>query len=134
MLSSETGRLTELADSHANSSKEEKRATAPLLDHVQTREGGGDVDTRGDQTDGESVTNTRALEEGRAVVENEVDTSELLESLKSTTSEETLAEVSLEAIKVAGLAERHFVLVVGNNLAELLDDSGVINIQATKTG
>ena len=63
-----------LADSHTNGSEEQELSSAPSIDQVQTGESGGNVDARGDQTDGETVTDARLLEEGGSVVEDEVDT------------------------------------------------------------
>jgi hypothetical protein len=94
-----------LTDSHADSSKKQELSSAPLLDQVQTREGGGNIDTRGNQTDGKSVADAGTLEERCTVVEDEVDTTQLLESLKTATGSETLAEISLEAVDVAGLSK-----------------------------
>jgi hypothetical protein len=91
-----------LADGHSDGTEEEKRATAPCFDKVQTREGRGDVHGRGDHRNGEGVGDAAALEERGAVVEDEVDTGELLKSLEETSSCETLAKVAAEAVEVAG--------------------------------
>jgi hypothetical protein len=74
------------------------------------------------------------LEEGSAVVEDEVDTGELLKSLEETSSCETLAKVAAEAVEVAGLAEAHLVLVVGHDLAELLDNCRVVGRESAESG
>jgi hypothetical protein len=123
-----------LTNSHTNGSEEQELSSSPSLNQVQTRESGGDIDTRGDQTDSEAVTNTRLLEEGSSIVEDEVDTTQLLESLKTTTGSKTLAEVSLEAVDVAGLSKRHLVFVVGGDLSQLGLDRGVIDIKTSQFG
>ena len=123
-----------LADSHTNGSEEQELSSAPSINQVQTGESGGDVDARGDQTDGETVGDTRVLEEGSSVVEDEVDTSQLLKSLKTTTGGETLAKVALEAVDVAGLSEGQFILVIGSDFSQLGLDSGVIDVKTSQFG
>ena len=90
----------ELADSHANGTEEQKRATTPSLNEVETGESRGDVNSGGDHRDGERVRDAGTLEERSAVVEDEVDTGELLESLEETASRETLSKVAAEAVEV----------------------------------
>jgi hypothetical protein len=137
VLYSDTGadaRHDELADGHSDGTEEEERATAPCFDEVQAREGRGDVDSRSDHRNCERVRDAAALEEGSAVVEDEVDTGELLKSLEETSSCETLAKVAAEAVEVAGLAEAHLVLVVGHDLAELLDNCRVVGRESAESG
>lgn len=62
----------------------------------------------------------------------EVDTGELLESLKQATSEETLADSALEAVEVGGLGDAHLVAVIGLDLGELIDDCRVLNMKTAK--
>jgi hypothetical protein len=45
-----------LTDSHTDGSEEQELSSTPLFNQVQTRESGGNVDARGDQTDGETIT------------------------------------------------------------------------------
>jgi hypothetical protein len=123
-----------LTNSHTDGSEEQELSSAPLLNQVQTRESGGDVDARSDQTDSEAVTDSRLLEERCAVIEDEVDTTQLLESLKTTTGSETLAKIALEAVDVAGLSKRHLVLVVGSDLGQLGLDRGVVDIETSQFG
>jgi hypothetical protein len=123
-----------LTDSHTDGSEEQELSSSPLLDQVQTRESRGDVDTRSDQTDGEAVSDSALLEEGSSVVEDEVDTTQLLECLKTTTGSETLAEVSLEAVDVAGLSKGHLVFVVGGDLSQLGLDRGMVDRKASQFG
>jgi hypothetical protein len=58
-----------LRDAHSNGTEHEERATTPLLDHVETWEGGDDVDDVGDEGDYEGVLDAGVLEEGCAVVD-----------------------------------------------------------------
>lgn len=103
------------------STEHEQRATAPLLDHVQTGEGGDDVDDVRDEGDDEGVLDAGVLEEGGAVVKDEVDTSELLQGLDGAAGSETLAERALDNLKVGGLSEAELELVVCLDLRELGD-------------
>lgn len=123
-----------LTNGHTDGSEEQELSSTPLLDQVQTREGGGDIDARSDQTDGETITDSRILEERRSIIEDEVDTAQLLESLKTTTGSEALAEVALKAIDVAGLAEGHFVFVVGGDFSQLGFDGRVIDRKTSQFG
>lgn len=78
----------ELADKHAQSTDDKDRATAELLDSPERDGGGAHVDQREDQRDKESVADgTGGLEEGRRVVEDEVDTSPLLHHLQGGTQD-----------------------------------------------
>jgi len=74
------------------------------------------------------------LEEGRSVVEDEVDTAQLLESLKTTAGSETLSEVTLEAVDIAGFSKGQLVFVIGGNLSQLSLDRGVIDIKTSQFG
>lgn len=123
-----------LAHCHTDSTEEEKIATTPFLNHVKARQSGCNVDARRNQTDGEAVRDTRVLEEGSTVVEDEVDTSKLLERLQQTTSRKTLSEGALEAVGIGGLSERELILVVGNDLTKFFNDSWVVNGKTTETG
>jgi len=72
-----------LADAHTDGTKEEEVATTHLLNHPKTGESGDDVDQVSDETDEEGVLDTSVLEELSSVIKDEVDTSKLLEGLKS---------------------------------------------------
>jgi hypothetical protein len=124
----------ELADSHANGTEEQKLAATPLLDEPQTGNSRSNVDAGSDHGNDEGVLDTSVLEEACAVVEDEVDASQLLETLKKTAGCETLAKVALEAVEVGSLAERQFVLVVGSNLSKFLNESGVFDIKLAQLG
>jgi hypothetical protein len=124
----------ELADSHADGAEEQKRATTPSLNEVKTRKSRGDVDGGGDHGNSERVRNAGTLEERGAVVEDEVDTGKLLESLEETASRKTLAKVAAEAVEVRSLAQGHLVLMVGHDLTELLNNSWVVDVQSAESG
>jgi hypothetical protein len=62
-------RMLTLADAHADSTHEEKVTTTELLDHVQTREGGDDVDRVGDDRGDEGVLETSILKVLSAIVD-----------------------------------------------------------------
>lgn len=78
---------------------------------------------------------SRAFEEGGSVVEDEVDTSKLLKTLKGASSKETLAEVTFvgEQIAIGSLAKGHFVLMVGANFVQFCYNFGMIRRQSAKT-
>jgi hypothetical protein len=57
-----------------------------------------------------------------------------MKSLEQTSGCETLAKVAAEAVEVAGLAETHLVLVVGHDLAELLDNRRVVGRESAESG
>jgi hypothetical protein len=96
-----------LTDAHANRSEEEQVATSELLNHVETRECGHDVDRVGDDRGDERVLEASAdkvlssvvdyllLVAVRRVLENqltdEVNTGQLLKRLEQASSYEPLA-------------------------------------------
>ena len=71
----------ELTDKHSNRTEQEQRSTSPFLDQVQTREGGHHVHHVRDERDGKFVFDFRAFEERGAVIEDEIDTAQLLQGL-----------------------------------------------------
>jgi hypothetical protein len=122
--SSSDGTDNKLADQHPDGTPDEKLAATELLDTIESDGGGNDVDQVGDERDQERVFNAGLLEEGRSVVEDEVDTSQLLEHLKANTDEDT-AEVARrrhahEAVDPASLRDATLILVVGLDLRELI--------------
>jgi hypothetical protein len=68
----------ELADTHAGSADDEETTTADLVDKGQRADGRNGVDDITNDGNDEGVRHARRLEERRAVVEDEVDTGELL--------------------------------------------------------
>lgn len=64
---------------------------------------------------------------------DEVNTSELLQTLDSAASCETLAEGSTDDLEVGGLSKTHLVFVVCLDLGEFSDDGGVVHVHATET-
>ena len=128
----------ELADQHERGTPDEDLATTEALNGPEGKRRGDDVDDVGDERDEERILDTRLLEEGCAVVEDEVDTGPLLEHLQEDTDQHT-AEVArgseaLEAVGPAGLANRHLVVVVGLDLGKLVLDVGGIAGLATEGG
>lgn len=93
-----------LADAHTDGTKEEEAAATPFLDKVETGESGGDVDNVGDDRDDEGVGEAGVLEVLGSVIENEVDTSQLLQTLEETASQQPLADSALEAVNITSLA------------------------------
>jgi len=124
----------ELAHAHADGAEEEERAPAPLLDHVEAGKGGEDVDDVGDQADDEGVGDAGALEEGGAVVEDEVDAGKLLEGLEAAAGGEPLAHGAFEAVDVGRFAQAQLVLVVGFDLGQFLDQRRVVDVEAAEAG
>jgi len=62
-----------LAEAHANGTDEEETTTTEALDAPHTGEGHDHVNDIGDNGDNERIPDARVLEEGCAVVEDEVD-------------------------------------------------------------
>lgn len=127
-------RNDELGDGHTNGTKQEKVTATPLVGEVKTRDCGNSVDARRNHGDDKGVPDARVLEEGGSVVENEVDTSELLEGLKTAASCKTLAKVALEAVDVTSLAQSQLVLVVGGDLTKLLNQCRVVDRKLPEPG
>jgi hypothetical protein len=58
----------ELANGHTNSTEEQEVAATPLLNQVETRESGSNVDAGCDHGNDEGVAETSVLEEGSTIV------------------------------------------------------------------
>jgi hypothetical protein len=86
----------------------------------------------GDDLDDEGILEPRSLKVGSAVVEDEVDTCELLQTLEHASSQETFADVAAEAIQVGGFGEAHFVRMVGADFAQLFHERWVVYLEATQ--
>lgn len=65
---------------------------------------------------------------------DEVDTSQLLETLEKASGEETLANGSLEAVHVCSLADAHLIAMVCLDLGELFDERWVVGGKAAELG
>lgn len=124
----------ELGDTHADGAHKEERATAPSVNGQEAGDGGDDVDGGGDHGNGEAAGDARVLEVARAIVEDEVDPSQLLESLQSHAGELALQDRGLEAVPVGGLADAALVVEVGFDLAQLRDDGRVSLVEAPHAG
>ena len=90
----------ELAYGHSGSAEEEERSAAPCFDHPQPGKSGDDVDDGRDDGDDERVLKPGVGEVGRPVVEDEVDTCQLLQSLEETAGSETEKKAALEAVEI----------------------------------
>lgn len=66
------------------------------------------------------------------VVEDKVDSCKLLKNLKQTASQEALSDVALEAVKVSGLSQIQFILVVGFDLIKLVHNGRMVRWQTTQ--
>jgi len=65
---------------------------------------------------------------------DKINTTQLLQSLESTSSKQALSDTTFEAVQIASLAQSHLIVMVGLNLCKLLDQSGMIVGEATKSG
>lgn len=90
----------ELGDGHTDGTEKQQWATSPFVSCVKTRDRGDDIDGRRNHRDDEFVLDASALEVASSVVENEVDTSELLKHLKQASSDLALENRGLEAIEI----------------------------------
>lgn len=79
------------------------------------------IDGVGDHLDNKGVLKPSTREVCGSVVEDEVDTAQLLQCLKQATSKKSFADRALETVYVAGLAQRHLKLMVGADFSEFLD-------------
>lgn len=86
----------------------------------------GDVDGVSDALDSERAVEASTEKVLSAIIEDEVDTSELLQRLQKTASDETLEHGALEAVRICCLAEAQFVTMIGFDLRELLEDGGMV--------
>lgn len=140
------GSNNKLADQHGKSTPEQERTAAPLLDTPEGERRGQGVDDVEDDGHEELVGHgTGRLEEGRAVVEDEVDTGPLLHHLERG-AQNGLAQVGVglpERALEAGRPgtepgsrgnESLLVLLVGDDLSQLvLDVLGLAGL-ATEPG
>jgi len=113
----------ELADGHNNGSGQKHVSSTGSIDHEDTGDSTDDIDNVGDDGNDEGVGDTRSLEEGGTVVEDEVDTGKLLPSLKedSSPSSETVSSLSTsEAVNVRGLAKSELSLEGHGDVEALL--------------
>jgi hypothetical protein len=67
------------------------------------------------------------LEILRSIIENEVNASQLLQRLQGTTSKQSLANGTLEAVNIFCVAQRELVGMIGSNLVDFFFDGRVIN-------
>lgn len=125
-----------LAEEHTSGTDEEERTTTSTVNEPDTRNGHADVDDVGGNGDQERIRNTRALEEGRAVVEDEVDTGELLPSLEEDTGQDTEQDLvvgHLEAVGVRRFAQLLLSAQVGTDFIEFDGNFGVVGGSGEET-
>lgn len=120
----------ELRDTHSNRAAEKQGPTTPFVDRIQPRKGGPNVDAVDDQVDDKLILHAGILEELSTVIDDEIDTGQLLEGLEAATCEETFSQISLEALQVAGLSKPHLIIVVRLDFGDLLADCLVIGREA----
>ena len=96
------------------------------------RESRGHIDGVGDALDGEWTFEASIEKVLSAIIEDEVDTSELLQRLQKTASDETLEHGALEAVCVCSFAETQFVAMVGFDFRQLLEDAWVVGWHAAE--
>lgn len=66
---------------------------------------------------------------GHTIVENEVNSRELLQSLQRTSSEQSFDNLPSEAIEIARFAHAHFILMISLNFSEFVDHCWVVDWQ-----
>lgn len=131
----------EQADTHTSSADNQDETTTKLLNGVERDGGRQDVDESEDQRHQEGVADgTGRLEEGRGVVEDEVDTGPLLHHLERGTQDRAAQvglatpEAALEAVgprsEPGGVGDKlALILLVGDDLSKLnLDELGVTGL------
>ncbi|CAE7208696.1 unnamed protein product, partial [Rhizoctonia solani] len=98
----------EFTDEHTSRTDEQEATTASFVDEIDARNGHANIDYVGSNRDEERIFDTRVLEECRAIVEDEVDTGELLPSLQEDSghdASEDLVRSLPEAIRIRAAAE-----------------------------
>jgi hypothetical protein len=89
-------------------------------------------DSLGNDLNNERVLEPGSLKVGSAVVEDEVDTRELLQALQHASSQETFADVPAEAIHVGSFGEAHLIRMVGADFAQLFHERRVVHFETTQ--
>lgn len=123
----------ELADTHPNGSQQKKTAATKFLNEVKTGDSRYNIDQVGNETDEESILNTGVLEELGTIVENEVDTGQLLKGLETTSGHEPLDHLGGETVGIGSLAERQLILVDSLDFVKFLEETGVVDRERTET-
>jgi len=124
-----------LANTHASSADYEKFSSADTINGEDTGDSHADVDDVGSNGGQEGVLNTRCGEEGCAVVEDEVDTGELLPCLESHSAEGTEQNLVLthsEAISPRGITDLLFDSQIILDVLHFLSDFRVITRNASQ--
>jgi len=101
------------AQTHSNGTDDKQTATTETLNTPHSRNGHDHIDNVGDNSNDEWVIDTGILEESGAVVEDEVDSGELLPRLNEDTTEGTESDLVLgkpEAVNVRTFTKGFFLL------------------------
>lgn len=124
----------ELRNSHANSSQKQNWASSPLINSIETGDSRADINTASNQTDNKLILKPRVLEELSTVIEDKVDTGQLLESLEETSSKKTFSKVTLETFEITGASNAHLEFMVCADLGKFLKQSRVIAGKTSEFG
>lgn len=123
-----------LRHGHANGTYEQDGPSSPLVNSIKTGDIRADEDTAGNQTNDKLILEPRILEKLSAIVENKVDTGQLLKSLEQASSQKTLSKITLETFNVAGTSNAHLVVVVCLDLGKFREQSGIIFRETSELG
>jgi hypothetical protein len=126
-----------LANAHAEGTNQQQSPTTKPLHAPHAGESHEHVDDVGGDGDQERIGNTRVLEKDGTVVENEVDTGELLPSLDEDTSEGTEEDFVVgdaEAVDVGSLAQLLLVEVGNTDLVEFGLELGMVRRKGDESG
>lgn len=115
-----------MPDAHSDGTPQEKRTATEFINSPQTGKGGHNVDDGGDDGNGEGILNTGVLEVLCSVVEDEVNSRELLESLSGHSSELTFEHRPTEAVDIACLAKTELIFVIGTDLPQFCGNGRVV--------
>jgi len=127
----------EFANAHSDGTDQEQPPTTESFDTPHAGESHEHVDDINGNGDQEGAGNTGVLEEDGTVVENEVDTGELLPALNEDTGEGAEADFVVgcaETVKVRRLAQLLLLLVGSANLFEFGPELRMIGREGDETG
>lgn len=116
------GSYDKLRDGHSGGSDEEERSSSVLVDGPDSGNGHDDIDDVGDDGNSESLSDSGVEEVLSTVIEDKVDTSELLESLNSDSGPHPHSILSgsvAEAVGVGDGSDRSLSVQVGSNVGKL---------------
>lgn len=125
------GSNDELTDGHVEGTTDEEPSTTSSLHEEERRNSHDDVDNVRGNGEQEWITGAGGVEELSAVVEDEVDTGELLPSLDKGTSQSAephLALATSEACGVTNGGVGPLEVVSGLDVSQLSTDEGIVNV------